>query len=308
MLEFNKNFEIRKRLSISVVEQLDNIGDQGNINKVGKEDEQADKSMEVFSCDDDSDDGNDEVDDCDDDYDIEEGMDSEDDRNEVGNSAGMEFEGFKRCMAFLQRGNLEPSTFTSDRHLSITKHMREQLPNIRHYFDLWHLKKSNFTGMIIRHILAATHFNRNLKRELRTSIVTGLPQVKIVYPKFKNCIATVRDVRVKQNFDYVTEIFKTLLDSIIDGSLEGTSMALKEMVPPPMHDVFEKESSTIAVEKHFARKAMVSVEVPPTKQVEEIQQQMEQQQTSLQKDVRRCRLCKNPLKGHKNVINCPKNN
>ena len=41
-------------------------------------------------------------------------------------------------------------------------------------------------------------------------------------------------------------------------------MALKEMVPPPMHTVFEKESSTIAVEKHFARKAMVSVEVPPT--------------------------------------------
>ena len=52
-----------------------------------------------------------------------------------------------------------------------------------------------------RHILAATHFNRNLKRELRTSIVTGLPQVKIVYPKFKKGIATVRDVRVKQNFD-----------------------------------------------------------------------------------------------------------
>ena len=65
-----------------LVEQLDNIGDQGNINKVGKEDEQADKSMEVFSCDDDSDDGDDEVDDCDDDYDIEEDMDSEDDVSE----------------------------------------------------------------------------------------------------------------------------------------------------------------------------------------------------------------------------------
>ena len=63
-------------------------------------------------------------------------------RNEVGNSAGMEFEGFKRSMAFFQAEQLEPSTFISDRHTSLIKHMREQLAHITHYFDLWHLKKS----------------------------------------------------------------------------------------------------------------------------------------------------------------------
>ena len=30
----------------------------------------------------------------------------------------------------------------SDRHASITKHMREELTNITHYFNIWHLKKS----------------------------------------------------------------------------------------------------------------------------------------------------------------------
>ena len=41
-------------------------------------------------------------------------------------------------------------------------------------------------------------------------------------------------------------------------------MALRMMVPPPMHTMFEKESSTIAIDRHFERKTMVSVEVPPT--------------------------------------------
>jgi hypothetical protein len=30
----------------------------------------------------------------------------------------------------------------SDRHSSIAKYMRENLAHIKHYFDLWHLKKS----------------------------------------------------------------------------------------------------------------------------------------------------------------------
>lgn len=53
--------------------------------------------------------------------------------------------------------------------------------------------------IFLRHILAIVHFNQNLHREVRTS-QDGVAQVKIVYPKFKNGDATVRDVRVKQNF------------------------------------------------------------------------------------------------------------
>ncbi|XP_028403949.1 uncharacterized protein LOC114526538 [Dendronephthya gigantea] len=62
-------------------------------------------------------------------------------RNEVGSSPAMEYEGFKRCMGFLLGEGLDLSTLVSDRHQTIAKHMREKLPNITHYFDLWHLKK-----------------------------------------------------------------------------------------------------------------------------------------------------------------------
>lgn len=51
-----------------------------------------------------------------------------------------------------------------------------------------------------RHILAAIHFNFNLQREVKQREVDGVERVKISYPKFKNGEATVRDVRVKQNF------------------------------------------------------------------------------------------------------------
>jgi len=33
-------------------------------------------------------------------------------------------------------------TFISDRHSGIAKHMREKLTTIKHYFEIWHLKKS----------------------------------------------------------------------------------------------------------------------------------------------------------------------
>ena len=54
----------------------------------------------------------------------------------------MEFEGFLRSMAYLFGVGLTMSAFISDRHCSIAKHMREKLPTVNHYFDLWHLKKS----------------------------------------------------------------------------------------------------------------------------------------------------------------------
>lgn len=53
---------------------------------------------------------------------------------------------------------------------------------------------------LCRHILAAIHFNFNLQREVKQREVDGVERVKISYPKFKNGEATVRDVRVKQNF------------------------------------------------------------------------------------------------------------
>ena len=56
----------------------------------------------------------------------------------------MELEGFQRCMQFLLSCGMLITAIVTDRHLSIAKHMREVFPNIKHYFDLWHLKKSKY--------------------------------------------------------------------------------------------------------------------------------------------------------------------
>lgn len=59
-----------------------------------------------------------------------------------------------------------------------------------------------------RHIIAALYFNLNLFRELKKN-ADGTEQVKVVWPKFKNGEATVRDVKVKPNFG---KIFFLLVD------------------------------------------------------------------------------------------------
>ena len=54
----------------------------------------------------------------------------------------MEYVGFTRCMDNAFKNGLDITTFVSDRHPTIAKHMREKLDNVTHYFDLWHLTKS----------------------------------------------------------------------------------------------------------------------------------------------------------------------
>ena len=50
-----------------------------------------------------------------------------------------------------------------------------------------------------RHTLAAVHFNCNLNRDIKKN-EDGTEQLHIVYPKFKNGEATVRNIKVPQNF------------------------------------------------------------------------------------------------------------
>ena len=49
-----------------------------------------------------------------------------------------------------------------------------------------------------RHALATIHFNYNLARPVKKN--GDKDQVSVIYPKFKNGEAVVRNVRVKQNF------------------------------------------------------------------------------------------------------------
>ena len=61
--------------------------------------------------------------------------------NEVEGSYHMEKEGLHRCMEFLQGHNLTIDVLVTDRHKQINKWLREAHPDIKHYFDTWHVAK-----------------------------------------------------------------------------------------------------------------------------------------------------------------------
>ncbi|KAK3741667.1 hypothetical protein QZH41_016251, partial [Actinostola sp. cb2023] len=61
--------------------------------------------------------------------------------NEVKSSYHMELEGLKRGLEHLQSTNLEVKTLITDRHYQIRKWLRENYPNILHFFDIWHVAK-----------------------------------------------------------------------------------------------------------------------------------------------------------------------
>lgn len=62
--------------------------------------------------------------------------------NEVKNSHAMELEGLQRSLTFLRHEcGLQVSHLVTDRHSSVKKYMREQQPDIIHWFDVWHVAK-----------------------------------------------------------------------------------------------------------------------------------------------------------------------
>jgi len=66
----------------------------------------------------------------------------------------MEFLGHQRAFDYLLATGMIITAFVSDRHMSIAKWMREDLPNkcrelgkpmVHHFFDVWHIGKSKLT-------------------------------------------------------------------------------------------------------------------------------------------------------------------
>lgn len=69
----------------------------------------------------------------------------------------MEYMAFDKCMTFILGSGIAIASFISDRHTSIAKHMKEKLAHIKHYFDLWHIKKSKLFWYI--QCFTAHHFD-----------------------------------------------------------------------------------------------------------------------------------------------------
>ncbi|XP_049447488.1 uncharacterized protein LOC125897969 [Epinephelus fuscoguttatus] len=61
--------------------------------------------------------------------------------NEVGGSVWMEKEGLIRSLAFLDESGVKAASLVTDRHPQVQKYLREQRPDIMHYYDVWHVAK-----------------------------------------------------------------------------------------------------------------------------------------------------------------------
>ena len=56
----------------------------------------------------------------------------------------MEKEGLERVLTFLADQKLSVGTLVTDRHRQINKWLREQHPEIVHYYDVWHVAKGMY--------------------------------------------------------------------------------------------------------------------------------------------------------------------
>lgn len=65
--------------------------------------------------------------------------------NEVQNSYGMELEGLKRCLAYLEEEEITVCSLVTDRHSQIKKYLKDTHPEINHMFDVWHVAKGMLT-------------------------------------------------------------------------------------------------------------------------------------------------------------------
>ncbi|CAB4028650.1 Hypothetical predicted protein [Paramuricea clavata] len=111
----------------------------------------------------------------------------------------------------------------------------------------------SYPGMYIRHIIAAVHFKHNLNRKVVTNS-DGSEQLVVVYPKFKNGEATVRDVKVAANICHVEDMYQTLLDAQRKGDLEEEKGKLKKMTPEPINTMLTKQPRDEAIKKRKEKK------------------------------------------------------
>ena len=53
----------------------------------------------------------------------------------------MEKEGLHRCLNFLKYYDLTVDVLVTDRHKQIDRWLQEEHPDVKHYYDIWHVAK-----------------------------------------------------------------------------------------------------------------------------------------------------------------------
>jgi len=136
----------------------------------------------------------------------------------------------------------------------------------------------------------------------------GSEQIRVIYPKFKNGEASIRDITIEQNFDYVEEFYQTYLEAENLKQLGTAANELQEQSPLPMNSMLEKEERQDAVERRQARQKMTAVNVPPTTPLSVVlAQEAAASQSSSRGRTRNCTVCKRPMRGHNLLLDCPRN-
>ncbi|XP_078384210.1 uncharacterized protein LOC144666703 [Oculina patagonica] len=156
----------------------------------------------------------------------------------------------------------------------------------------------SYLGMLCRTILAALHFNYNLNRETKVD-EHAEPKLKVTYPKYKQGEATVREVKVVQNYDYFAELYETMTTTPRE-VLNGIRDELAEEEPEALHTMLvEKEDKETAKDKYKQRKAKETVLCPPTCSDADLQRLTQQTTVVGRRRTPMCRKCGNPRRGHK---------
>ena len=83
------------------------------------------------------------------------------------------------------------------------------MPYLENLTNILQLHVYNVTLLLSRTILAAIHFNFNLKRDSKAD-AHGKPKLKVTYPKFKDGEATVREMKVEPNYGNLKEAYMRL--------------------------------------------------------------------------------------------------
>lgn len=73
--------------------------------------------------------------------------------NEVGNSARCENEGLKRCLSLLADAGHAVDVIITDRHKQNEKHIKDNHPHVKHYFDVWHVAKGKHSLCVKCHVM-----------------------------------------------------------------------------------------------------------------------------------------------------------
>ncbi|XP_070539206.1 uncharacterized protein [Ptychodera flava] len=147
--------------------------------------------------------------------------------NEVGGAVRMEKEGLIRSLADLEGEGLTIGTIVTDRHVQIRKWLRENMPNVEHLFDVWHIAKG-----LKKKLLAIA--NERECRELQPwipSIINHLYWCAVSTPPGEPATVLAKWVSVLNHMVNVHTHNDALFPSCLHGRLQGRE-ARKQWLQP----------------------------------------------------------------------------